>query len=354
VLSPEVAADRRVTFRLRAPEAKTVVVGLDGVPPLPMTKGEDGVWSVATQPLEPDFHPYVFIVDDAVRIADPSNPLTKVVLPSGHQSLAHVPGPASLPWEWSDVPRGTVHRHFYRSLLAGEDRDFYVYTPPGYETDGGKTAYPVLYLFHGLTDDASAWTTAGRAHVILDNLIAQGRAKPMIVVNPLGYALPGGMRRPDPLDFLGLPATKAFAATLLEEVMPQVERAYRVGRDRESRAVAGLSMGGGHALYVGLGERERFAWVASFSGAPPGGGHAPGETPGFDAPFPNLTAAANEQRRLLWIACGTDDFLFGANRQFKDWLKAKEIAFTDVETPGQHTWAVWKRNLAELLPLLFR
>src|SRR5207248_2283624 len=156
----------------------------EGGPRLPMQKDEQGVWSAITDPLEPDLYGYSFVAD-GVSLIDPSNHLMKPNLLST-QSMVHVPGPASLPWEINDVPHGTIHRHFYKSGVVGDDRDFYVYTPPGYDATV-KTMYPVLYLLHGFSDDASGWTAVGRAHVILDNLIAAGRAKPMIVVMPLGY-----------------------------------------------------------------------------------------------------------------------------------------------------------------------
>src|SRR5579875_1943947 len=186
--SPEVGEDGRVTFRFRAPNAKEVLVALDGAPRAAMHQDDQGVWSLTTDPLPPDVYPYSFVVDGTM-LADPSNPLVKPIVMGGNQSLVHVPGPPELSWEVNDVPHGTLHRHFYRSAIAGEGRDFHVYTPPGYDP-AGREEYPVLYLLHGITDDASAWTTAGRAHVILDNLIARGEARPMVVVMPLGYAFP--------------------------------------------------------------------------------------------------------------------------------------------------------------------
>ena len=176
-------------------------------------------------------------------------------------------GPASLPWEVTGVPRGAVHHHFYRSGVVGDNRDFYVYTPPGYDLKA-KRPYPVLYLLHGYSDDASGWTAVGRAHVILDNLIAQGKAKPMLVVMPLGYGAPeivsrNGPRLRDP----GLRQRNfdKFRDALLAEVIPEVEKSYRVAKDRGSRAIAGLSMGGAESLYTGLNALDRFAWVGAFS-----------------------------------------------------------------------------------------
>src|SRR5581483_11628298 len=265
LISPEVHADRRVTFRFRAPNAKDVALALEGAPPLAMQKDEPGVWSVTTGPLEPDFYGYSIVVD-SVSLIDPSNPLMKPNL-LHTQSVVHVPGPSSLPWEVNDVPHGIIHHHFYRSGIVGDDRDFYVYTPPGYEPKA-KRRYPVLYLLHGFSDDASGWTAVGRAHVILDNLIAQGKARPMLMVMPLGYGAPEILT-------LGFAAFRdrslieknfdRFREALLTEVIPQVEESYRVLTDRKSRAIAGLSMGGAESLYTGLNNLNRFAWVGAFS-----------------------------------------------------------------------------------------
>jgi hypothetical protein len=173
VKSPEVAQDGRLTFRLRAPDAKEVFVTLGGR--APMTKDDQGIWTATLPSMEPDYYPYNFIVD-GVSVPDPSNPAVKSSVTGGVQSFAHVPGPSTLSWELNNVPHGAVNHHFCHSGIIGDDRDFYVYTPPNYYASG-VTQYPVLYLLHGLSDDASAWTTAGRANAILDNLIAH-RVRP--------------------------------------------------------------------------------------------------------------------------------------------------------------------------------
>lgn len=181
VRSPEVHADKTVTFRFRDPNAKEVLLAREGAQRTPMQKDEQGVWSLTSSPLEPDLYGYSFVAD-GVTLIDPSNHLMKPNL-LNTQSLVHVPGAPSLPWEINDVPRGMVHRHFYKSAVVGDYRDFYVYTPPGYDPNA-RRLYPVLYLLHGFSDDASGWTAVGRAHVILDNLIAQGKTKPMFIVMP--------------------------------------------------------------------------------------------------------------------------------------------------------------------------
>jgi enterochelin esterase-like enzyme len=344
--SPEVLPDHRVTFRLRAPNAREVFLAREGAQRQPMQKDEQGVWSVTTEPLEPDLYGYAFVVD-GVSLIDPGNPRMKPNLLNS-QSVVHVPGSSSLPWEVNDVPHGTVHHRFYHSRVVGDDRDFYVYTPPGYNPSARKL-YPVLYLLHGFSDDASAWTAVGRAHVILDNLIAQGKAKPMLMVMPLGYGVPEiGVPQ-----FVGFrdPTQRQrnydrFRDALLTEVIPQVESAYRASKDRNSRAIAGLSMGGAESLSVGLNALDRFAWVGAFSSG--------GLGEEFNSTYPKLDSNANQQLHLLWIACGTEDRLIDTNRRFRDWLKSKGVRHAGIETPGAHTWMVWRRNLATFAPLLFQ
>ena len=310
-----------------------------------MEKGENGIWSATVGPLPPDIYGYSFVAD-GVPLIDPSNPLMKPNL-LNTQSAVHIPDP-SLPWEVNDVPHGRIHHHFYRSKLAGEERDFFVYTPPNYDPRA-KQDYPVLYLLHGFSDGANGWSEVGRANVILDNLIADGKAKPMIVVMPLGYGDMDVIRRGwgswQDKDLASRNLSR-FTDILLGEVVPQVEEAYRVKKDRESRAIAGLSMGGAESLLTGLNHLDTFAWVGAFSS----GGI---DLKDFSTEFPGVDANAGKKLKLLWIACGTEDGLIKVNRQFKSWLKDKGVPFTDIETPGMHTWMVWRRNLAALAPLLF-
>ena len=346
LVSPEVQPDRRVTFRLKAPDAKDVQVHCEGVKNSKMEKDDQGVWSLTSDPLEPDIYAYSFVVD-GLRTIDPNNALLKYNL-LNTDSQVHVPGPSTLPWEINDVPRGRLHRHFYKSAIAGDERDFYVYTPPGYDP-AAPTLYPVLYLLHGYSDDASAWSSVGCANVILDNLIARGQAKPMVIVMPLGYGTMevvsggwGGLRRP------GIWQTnlEKFRETLLQEVVPQVETAYRVRADAKSRAIAGLSMGGSESLLVGLNALDRFAYVGAFSSG--------GLNTNFVSQFPSVDAKANDRLRLLWIGCGEQDGLLAPNQKLSDWLTEKSIRHTWVHTPGQHSFRVWRRYLADFAPLLFR
>src|SRR3984893_18242743 len=265
ISSPEVHTDNSVTFRFRDPNAHEVMLTLEGAKPAPMQKDDQGVWSLTAAPLQPDFYGYSFVAD-GVGLIDPSNPLMKPNL-LHTQSQVHVPGPSSLPWEIGDVSHGLVHHHFYKSGVVGDQRDFYVYTPPGYDPRA-KQSYPVLYLLHGFSDDASGWTAVGRANVILDNLIAQGKAKAMIIVMPLGYGAPEIVK----LGFGGFRNTELrdrnfakFREALLTEVLPQVESSYAVTKDREYRAIAGLSMGGAESLLTGLNSLNQFAWIGAFS-----------------------------------------------------------------------------------------
>ena len=347
LITPEVHSDNSVTFRFRAPNAQEVKLTREGIPdPFPMQKDENGVWTVNTPPWPPDYYGYSILVD-GVRNIDPNNHLLKPNL-LNNENEVHIQGPPSLPWELNDVPHGEIHHHFYHSTVANDDRDYYVYTPPSYDPSA-KTTYPVLYLLHGYSDDASGWTAVGRENVIFDNLIAQGKAKPMIVVMPLGYGTMqmitlgwGVWNRQDIRD----ENITKFRDALLTEVMPKVESEYRIKRDRESRAIAGLSMGGSESLLTGLNNLDKFAWVGSFSA-----GGIPGD---FAKDFPNLDSNANQRLKLLWIACGTEDRLITPNRNLREWLKQKGIEHTDIETPGMHTWMVWRRNLAAFAPLLFR
>jgi len=347
LVSPQVHSDGSVTFRFHAPNAQEVSVVRVGGKELSMQKSEDGVWSGTTEALDPDYYGYAFHMD-GTYIGDPSNPVT---IPNllNQSSEVHVPGPPTLPWETNDVPHGVVHHHFFHSKVVGDDRDFYVYTPPGYDANA-RTLYPVLYLLHGYSDYANAWTAVGRANVILDNLIAQGKVKPMIVVMPLGYGLsiPAIFAPDAPAPFADNKRHEqnltGFRDSLLTEVIPQVEQSYRVHTDRMSRAIAGLSMGGAESLFVGLNAPDRFAYIGSFSG----GANEP-----YTSEFPNLSAKANSLIKVLWIACGTEDHLIEPNRKFREWLTSIKVEHTDIDTPGEHTWMVWRRNLAAFTPLLF-
>lgn len=340
VVSPEVHSDQRVTLRFRAPNAAKVTLNREGARPVEMVKDEKGLWSVTTEPLQPDLYGYSFNAD-GVSLIDPLNPLMKPNL-LGTTSMFHLPSPdLSLPWEVRDVPRGTLHHHFFRSALCQDQRDFFVYTPPGYDPKA-KVKYPVLYLLHGFSDSANGWSSVGQAHVILDNLIAQGKAKPMLVVMPLGYGTLDVLLKRD----LWSQSVDLFGQSLLKEVIPAVEKSYRVNPNRSHRALAGLSMGGAETLVVGLNHLETFSQLGAFSS-----GGLPPELP---KTFASLSAKANDQLKLLWISCGKDDRLIEANNKFVAFLKERNVKHEYVVTEGAHTWLVWRRNLASFAPQLFR
>jgi enterochelin esterase family protein len=336
-----------VTFRVMHPKAQSVVLQRENGPRAPMSKDDRGLWSVTIGPLKPGIYTYTFSID-GVSTPDLSNPGRKLSVSGGHESLLTVPGKDEL-WQTLDVPHGTLHLHTYLSKVAGDTRSFYVYTPPGYEKS--RERYPVLALLHGATDDESAWISAGRLPQTLDNLIARRRAVPMIVVMPHGYGFPNAAQR---IGELFGPTTDMrrvlgdFSRTLMDEVLPAVDSTYRTQTRRESRAVAGLSMGGAQAFHIGVNHRDRFAWVGAFSSA------FVMYRPDPDNWFPTLKAGASPAHRLLWIACGRDDFLINNNRSFTASLRTKGVPFQYNETDGAHTWTVWRNYIAEFLPLLFR
>jgi enterochelin esterase family protein len=346
LISPEVDNERRVTFRLKAPEAKDVKVRCEGVKANAMQKDEQGVWSMTTEAMEPDIYVYSFTID-GVHAIDPANPLIKYNL-LNIDSQVHVPGSKDLLWEVNDVTHGELHRHFYKSAIAGDERDFIVYTPPGYNAAANKR-YPTLYLLHGYSDDTTAWSTVGCANIILDNLIARKLAQPMVIVMPLGYGtmeiVKAGWQRVRDRE-LWEKNQRQFRETLLNEVVPQVEAAYRISTDQTSRAIAGLSMGGTESLLVGLGTLDKFGWVGAFSSG--------GLSTNFVSQFPNLDEKANDKLWLLWIGCGTEDGLMKNNRDLHEWLTSKNIRHTWKESPGAHSFRVWRRYLGEFAPMLFQ
>jgi len=349
--SHEVNADGSVTFRYYAPSAQGVSVSMDyGTQPVAMKAGADGVWTLTTAPLQPAVHTYSLFVDGA-PILDPLNRSVDSNLIFLTNEV-RVPGSTPQLWDVTDVPHGVVHHHVYRSAiirgLPDAMEDYYVYTPPEYDAANGRR-YPVLYLLHGWSSLADSWLGGGQANLILDNLIAQRRAVPMIVVMPLGYGdmtfvTNGfGQWRDEARISLNL---GLFSDALLSEIIPQVEAGYRVSASREDRAIAGLSMGGGESLLIGLNHQDRFAWVGGFSSAV--------VYDRFDGLFPKLDSTRGGPLRLLWVACGTEDSLITANRKFVAWLRTRALQPVAIETPGIHNWPVWRDNLVHFAPLLFR
>ncbi len=345
VVSPEVHPDHSVTFRIKAPKASEVSLTGDwlGSTPAPkLTKDEQGVWSVTLGPFEPSIYIYSFTVD-GVAMADPVNPRMKLRA-STSASLLEVPSgsDAGAFWEARDVPHGAVEINWEKSkAIHGETRAIWVYTPPGYEK-GGR--YPVLYLLHGSNDTAAGWTMAGNANFVLDNLLSEKRVVPMIVVMPFGHATPYGVP-----PAAGAPSNDAlFEEYLLTDVMPAIEGKYRVAPGRANRAIAGLSMGGGQSLKIGLGHLDLFSAVASFSGAVPAD---------FETRFGELLkdpAGTNAKLKALWIGCGRQDSLFPRSKNLADLLARYQIRHTFLAIDGVHNYTVWRKFLAEYSPLLFR
>ncbi|XWW47429.1 esterase [Fibrella sp. USSR17] len=344
VVSPQVNADNTVTFRLQAPAAKDVKLNAQfEKAPVAMTKDAQGVWSVTVGPVKPDMYPYSFVVD-GIPVADPKN---SAIFPNeGFQnSVVEITGSTPLVHTLQNVPHGTLSYRYYTSPELGQ-RPVVVYTPPGYETDT-KTTYPVLYLLHGTTDLEETWTKVGRANIILDNLIAQRKAKPMIIVMPYGRAYPviskssGSLRNWDNL--------QEFKKDFLGNLFPFVETNYRVKKDKDSRAIAGFSGGGGETLYLGLNNPDLFSWVCGF---------APGMLKEeFDRN--NATAFANpaqinQRLKLFWIGVGKDDGLYPVINEYLKVLDEKKIKHETLISDGGHTWMNCKLYLSTIAQKLFQ
>jgi len=356
LVSPEVGADRTVTLRFRAPNAQQVTASgeLDGKPH-PMTKGEDGVWTVKIGPLAPDIYTYAFDVD-GVTALDPRNTNTKMGYGNfGPVSVVQVPGEAPGFYDVRPVPHGAVSILPYVSKTMGVARTAWIYTPPGYEKGSN---YPVFYLMHGAGDIESGWTLIGRANNILDNLIADGKAKPMVVVMPLGHAIQSFYAGPSKSAVTGAPAgappggnpasLSLFARDLLDDLMPLVERTYKVSRRVDDRAIGGLSMGGGQTLNVAFNRPELFRYMVLMSPA------ANNVAQNYAEVLKN-PAKLNSQFKLVWLAVGEDDTLTGpGDRLLNEAFTRAGVKHTFKLTPGRHEWTVWRHHLNEVAPLLFR
>ena len=355
IMSPEVAQDGSVTFRLQAPEAESVTVESDFGDPVELTKDDEGIWSATVGPLDPEMYIYYFMVD-GVRVLDPSNPQVKVgYVTSTTVSLLTVPTPESAFYAVRDVPHGEIRTLLYPSKSNGVVRELTVYLPPGYD-DNPDQRYPVLYLLHGYANDHNSWHRYGRANDILDNLLAEGSIDPFIVVMPLGY---GGASVNG--DGFGIPPENASAMggdadlyerDILEDIIPMIDGKYRTIADRTHRAIVGFSMGGGQAGRYGLGNLDTFSYVGIMSAGLGGGGG--GTETGPLAAVTADPAASNELIDLLWIACGVDDTAMAGAMATHEALEEAGIEHTFLETEGAHHWRVWRRYLRDLSPLLFQ
>jgi enterochelin esterase family protein len=350
VVSPEVTADKKVVFRILAPNAKAVRLAggdIPGAANIQFTKAENGVWEGTASP-PPGAFRYSFNVDGITTI-DPRNPQ---VSESNNNvwSLVYVPGA-----EWMDaqrVPHGSIAEVTYFSETLKRDRRMHVYTPPGYENGQGK--FPIFYLLHGAGDNDDCWTSVGRAGFILDNLIAAKKAKPMVVAMPAGHTsrqMGGGRGAPG--------SREEFVDDFLKDIMPLVESRYRVYTDRAHRAIAGLSMGGGHTLSAAIPNLEKFAYIGVYSsglfGAFPRG-NQPAQDPAWEERNKQYldNAGVKKGLKLLWFATGVDDGLISTTKATVELLKKHGFNPIFKETPGAHTWIVWREYLNEFAPMLFQ
>lgn len=360
IVSPEINEDNTVTFRLKVPKATEVKLSGDWMPPegwtpgsVPMQKDDKGIWSFTTKVLPSDLYGYSFNID-GLKIADPNNVYSIRDVASATNVFIIGGGKADL-YSVNNVPHGTVSRTWYDSPGNNKKRRLTIYTPPGYETSNKK--YPVLYLLHGMGGDEEAWIALGRTSQILDNLIAQGKAKPMIVVMPNGNvvqeAAPGessdGYKKPSMM----LPNTMegTYEKTFID-VMNFVEKTYRIDANKENRAVAGLSMGGFHSLHISRHYANKFAYVGLFSAA-----ILPDQKVDSEI-YKNIDETLQVQMdngyELYWISIGSKDFLYKGNEEYRAKLDKMGMKYKYVESEGGHTWTNWRDYLTEFTPLLFK
>lgn len=378
ILSPEVSSNGTVTFRLAAPSARQVSVVCEcltleeaakleqqiaqlgqrsaGDPEIDrltaaladvranqgvraMTKGADGIWTLSLNGVAPDWYEYHFNVD-GFRLLDPRNPIPKYnSRPNLIESLLQVSGPTPMPWELKPVPHGAVSIQYYTSKATGTTRRVYIYTPPGYERSTARL--PVLYLLHGGDGDETLWTQYGRANLILDNQIAEKKAAPMIVVMPSAYAYPW---------YVGAPQEKQradFEKDLLTDLIPFVDANYRTAADREHRALAGLSMGGGLTLMIGPRHLDVFSRIGMFSSSA-------GADPATS--LKDLVANAqnvNSQLKVWWMGIGTQDPGYPNAKKSSDYLNSVGLKHSFHTMPGAHTWIVWRHFLNDFTPTLW-
>jgi enterochelin esterase-like enzyme len=348
VVSPEVRPDCTVIFRIYAPKSSDVrLLGdwMEKPGPTQLEKDDKGVWSVTVGPLTPDYYSYVFSVD-GVPTVDPRNPTIKQGI-GNVQSMFFIPGEQSAFEENKPVPHGEIRQVWYRSSTLGTQRRMHVYTPPGYES--GSERYPVFYLLHGGGDEDSGWSTIGRAGFILDNLIAEGKARPMLVVMPNGSL-------PRPAAFPTEPVAKTafqdrFTNELLKDIVPVVEKTFRVHTGRDKRAIAGLSMGGGQTLRVATTHPDQFAYVAVWSA---GIGANAANFEKANATYLGKADELNKTVKLFSICVGKNDFAFNGSKALSEVLTKHGIRNDLHVSGGGHTWINWRHYLNELAPKLFR
>jgi enterochelin esterase family protein len=330
IVSPEVAQGT-VTFRLSAPKAQQVNVRINGrKDPVAMQRDEHGLWTATVTDLTPEIYDYQFDVDGFMTL-DPANPWVKSGLRPNYSELEVPAHPAEF-WEAIDVPHGNVTIHTFWSKILNAPRSFRVYTPPGYDQQGG-TRFPVLYLLHGSGDADDGWTVVGRANLIADNLLAAGQCKPMLIVMPNGtYPREVGHEND-------------FENELLQQIVPTVEKHYRAAEGAKNRALAGLSMGGFQTLNVGVKHMDQFAWLGVFSA---------GARDTYADSHGAFLDKANDQLSLFWIGIGQDDFLVKDEKVLEALLNEHHVKFESHISKGGHTWPNWRHYLHDFLPLIFK
>jgi enterochelin esterase family protein len=353
VVSPEVTPDRRIAFRLAAPQAQAVRLSASDIPALGdglLMKGPNGTWEIVTGPVPAGTYRYQFVIDGAAAL-DARNTATSESQNTAW-SVVHVPGADG---DQRNVPHGSISEVHYFSKALGADRRLHVYLPPGYERN--RERYPVLYLLHGAGDSDDSWSTVGRAGFVLDNLIAAKRAKPMIVVMPAGHVR-GAQGNP-----LSLAGDDPFVRDFVTDIVPLVDARYRVAPGRANRAIAGLSMGGSQTLNIAITQLDRFGYIGVFSsgllggfpiggrgGPAPGGGAADWETRHAAA---LADARAKKELRLFWFATGADDFLLETTTGTIALFRKHGFNPVYQETAGGHTWLNWRAYLTEFASQLF-
>lgn len=355
VISPQVHPDKTVTFRYLAPSAKEVTLsGQFEKMPAPMTKDSSGIWSVSVGPIKPDIYPYSFKVD-GITVMDPAN---VAFFPNERfkASLVDIPGDVDLVHAMRNVPHGAITYEYYPSV-QGTTGSLVIYTPPGYDKNYA-TKYPVFYLVSGTTDTEETWFKVGRTNFILDNLIADGKAKPMIIVMPYGNIearVAEQKGRPEPADPTGresadaLRRAKDFEDDLVNHVIPYVEKSYRAIAHKDSRAIGGFSRGGGQTLRTAYHNMDKFSWVCCYSAY-----LTPREMEDKFSSIIDNPGRTNTQLKLMWVSVGNEDFLYHQTVEFLNYLKSKNINYKSLVTSGGHTWMNTKVFLAETAQLLFK
>jgi enterochelin esterase-like enzyme len=343
--SPVINADNTITFKFRAPKADSVLLSAQFLKaPQHMTKDTSGNWGITVGPVKPDLYPYNFSVD-GISMADPAN---AYVFPNERfkASLVDVRGDVAPVYNLENIPHGTVSYRYYYSKSLGLMRPLVVYTPPGYDEESKKN-YPVLYLIHGMTDTEETWFKVGKVNLILDNLIAQKKAEPMIIVMPYANPYPDLLKK-DKTTRVDLLGTDIFSNEIRKEIIPHIEKLYRVKKSADQRAIAGFSLGGRQTLAAGLGHPETFSYVFSYAPAI------------FDRELndnmKNIYAPADQLKKLkiLWISCGKDDGLYGASKAFDNLLTQNNVNHRTLFTDGGHTWMNCRLYITETAQLLFK